>query len=270
MNGTIHLIQSLKGLWKRLLLLAVIIFLFVMMFTLLGASTHIQTEMLEDLQDVPPVVQKIMGQGFMEAMLKYGIISVGYIHPFMFILFITFIFSVYWQVINSELASGTIGFTLSRAISRKRLHFNAAILTYTGLAFLALTAFFAVWLGITLFHQGKMETAPFLSLSFNIYLLMIFIAGYISLFSAFAETGKSFFTYGGLFLFLLYLLDMAANLWEPLGLLSPLNPFNYYNPMRILTGFRPALGESLGILAVSAIMFTISAFLFNRRDLPSG
>ena len=270
MNGLLHLKQSLKGIWKKMLLVGLALFIFEMLFALVAASAKIQTKFLRDMKEAPAVAQKILGEGFMEAVLKYGLISFGYIHPFMFTLFILFIFLTFWQVLTSEITSGTIGFTLSRPISRKRIYLNLAVVVYSGLGFLVSVAFLATASGILLFHGSKLSPAPFVSLSWNLYLLMIFIAGYISLFSSFSDSGKTFFTYSSISLFLFYILDLAANLWKPLGIVSPINPFSYYNPMKILTGFRMSFSQSITILTISALMFIASALIFNRRDLPSG
>ncbi len=270
MNGLIHLKQSLKGLLKKLLLLCLILFLFEVLFSLLASSAQIKAEMLKDMKDVPPVVQKIMGEGFMEAVLKYGLITFGFIHPFLYLIFILFIFAAFWQVLTSEITSGTIGFTLSRPISRKRLFINAAILTYSGLAVLALVSYLSTTVGIVLFQDSNLSLAPFISLAWNLYLLMIFIAGYIALFASFTESAKSLFTYASLLLFLFYILDLAAALWSPLKLLSPINPFSYYDPMKLLIGARLSLSQSVMIAAISTIMFAVSTWIFTRRDLPSG
>ena len=270
MNGMNHLKQSIKGVWKRILLIGLALFLFEMIFPLLATSTNIKTEMLKDLKDAPAVAQKILGEGFMEAVLKYGIITFGFIHPFMFTLFILYIFSAFWQVLTAEITSGTIGFTLSRPISRKRIFLNLAVVVYCGLAILIVFSLLSTTLGVVIFQGGELSLTPFISLGWNLYLLMIFIAGYIALFSSFSDSGKKFFTYSSIMLFLFYILDLLTNLWQPLKIVAPINPFSYYSPMKILVGFRISFSQSLSILTVSAVMFIISALIFNRRDLPSG
>ncbi|MCK4764113.1 MAG: ABC transporter permease subunit [Candidatus Aminicenantes bacterium] len=270
MNGAVHLKQSLKDIWKKMLLMGAALYLFEMLFALLATSAKIQTEMLRDVKEAPAALQKLVGEGFMDAILKYGLITFGYIHPLMFTLFILFIFTAFRQVLAAEIVSGTIGFTLSRPISRKRIYLNLAIIVYAGLAFLALVVFLSTASGIALFHGGKLSPGHFVSLSWNLYLLMVFCAGYIALFSYFTDSGKNFYTYSTVFLFLCYILDMAANLWSPLKFLAPINPFSYYQPMKILTGSRVDFTQSVIILLISGIMFFISALLFNRRDLPNG
>lgn len=269
-SGFVHLKQSIKGAWKKVLLIGLALFSFEMLFSLLAMSTHIQAEMLKKMQEGPAAAQKVLGEGFMDAIVKYGVITFGYIHPFLFMLFISFIFAVCWQLVSAEVANGSIGFTLSRPISRKKIFFNLALVIYLGLGFLALVTFSSTALGISIFLGGKLSLTPFISLVWNLYLLMIFIAGYITLFASFSDSGKKFFTYPGVLLFLFYILDLAANLWRPLEIISPINPFSYYNPMKILIGSRIGFMQSFMILAISGVMFVISAFIFNRRDLPSG
>jgi len=270
MIGNIHLKQSVKGIWKKSLLLCAALFLFEMLFAVLSTSVVIQKSILRDMNDIPAVAQKMMGKGVVESMLKYGLIAVGYVHPFMLIIFILFIFIAASQMITSEIGSGTIGFTLSKPVSRKRLYLNFGIIVYLGTALLALSTYLSSLLGVLLFHSQKLPKEPFAHLAWNLFLLMIFAAGYIAVFAAVSDSGKKLFTYGGTTLFAFYILTFAAPLWKPLEYVSPVSPFSYYKPMALLIGGRIDLTTSLAIIAVSMVMFGIGAIIFNRRDISSG
>ena len=270
MIGMIHLKQILKSLWVKLLLLCLGLFVFESLFTILGTSAQIYQGMLKDMKDVPPMVEKMMGEGFIEAILRYGIIAIGYMHPFMMVLFILTIFITVSHVITSEISSGAIGFTLSKPVSRKRIYVNLGIVIYIGLAFQALFAYSASALGVVLFHSERLSTAPFATLTWNLFLIMIFIAGYISIFAAFSDSGKVLFTLGGVTLLVFYLLNAAAPLWKPLNYLLPINPFHYYNPMAIFVGSKVSTGTSILIIFVSLAMFTAGGWIFSRRDIACG
>ena len=270
MIGNIHLSQSLKGIFLKLWLLCGTLFTFEMLFVILGTSAQIYQGIMKDMDDIPPIVEKMFGKEFLGAIVQYGIIAFGYIHPFMYIPFIVFLFITASQMVTSEISSGAIGFTLSKPVSRKRIYVNMAITSYLGLGLLALFAYGSSALGIVLFHGEKLSTAPFGELAWNLFLLMAFIAGYIAIFAAVSDTGKVLFTSGGIVLFVFYILGMAAPLWKPLKLLAPINPFSYYSPMAILAGGRVGVTKSVSLLVISIFMFIIGGWLFSRRDLASG
>lgn len=270
MIGNVHLKQSIKGVWKKLALLCLLLFFFEFMFSYLGTSSYVQSDIVKDLKDMPPMVEKMMGKGFFEAMLKYGIISIGYIHPFMMAAFILFVFLTVSQVLTSEISSGTIGFTLSKPVSRMRLFFNMGVIIYVGLGLLAFSAYLSSALGIELFHAERLSAGPFASLAWNLYIIMIFIAGYVVMLAAISDTGKMLFTWGGGTFFFLYLLNMATPLWQPLKYTSFFNPFSYYNAFGVLMGIRLSLSTSISIFISSLIMFGVGAFVFSRRDIPAG
>ena len=270
MIGNIHLRQSVKGLWLKTLLLGAALFIFEMLFILLGTSAQIKESMLKKMDDIPPMVEKMFGKGFVEVMLKYGIVAIGYIHPFMLLAFIIFIFMTIFQVVTSEINSGAIGFTLSKPLSRKRIYFNMAIIIYLGLGFLALFTFLSSFLGIKIFLGQAFSTGPFASLAWNLYLVMLLAAGYIVIFASISDTGKMFFTLGGIVLFVFYILSFASPLWKPLSIFDPINPFSYYKPMEILIGSRIGFGKSLTLIGISGVMFAAAAWVFNRRDISSG
>ena len=269
-TGNIHLRQAIKGLWLKTLLLGAALFIFEMLFILLGTSAQIKESMLKKMTDVPPLAEKMLGKGFMEAIFKYGLIAIGYIHPFMLVIFILFIFIAISQVLTSEINSGTIGFTLSQPISRKRIFFNLAVIIYIGLGFLALSAFLSSFLGITLFHGESLSADPFASLAWNLYLVMVVIAGYIIIFASISDSGKKLFTIGGIVLLVFYILSLAAPLWQPLLFFDPVNPFAYYKPMELLIGGRIGFAKSLTLMGISGLMFAAAAWVFHRRDIASG
>jgi ABC-type transport system involved in multi-copper enzyme maturation permease subunit len=270
MIGNIHLRQSVKGLWVKTFLLGAALFIFEMLFILLGTSAQIKESMLKKMADIPPMVEKMFGKGFVEVMFKYGIIAIGYIHPFMLLAFIIFIFMTISQMVTSEINSGTIGFTLSKPLSRKRIYLNMAIIIYLGLGFLVLSTFLSAFLGIKIFLGQALSTGPFATLAWNLYLVMLLIAGYTAIFASISDSGKKFFTLGGIVLLMFYILSFAAPLWKPLSIFNPVNPFAYYQPMEILIGSRIGFGKSLTLIGISGLMFAAAAHVFNRRDISCG
>lgn len=270
MSGNIHLKQSVKGLWLKTLLLGAALFIFEMLFIVFSTSAQIKESMLKRMNEIPPMVEKMFGKGFIEAMFKYGIIALGYIHPFMLVIFILFIFITISRMVTSEISSGTIGFTLSKPLSRKRIYFNMVIIIYLGLGLLTLSTFLSSFLGIKIFLDQALSTGPFASLAWNLYLVMLLIAGYIVIFASISDSGKMLFTLGGIVLLVFYILSFAAPLWKPLTVLDPMNPFAYYKPMEILIGSRIGFSKSLTLIGVSGMMFAAAAWVFNRRDISSG
>lgn len=270
MIGNIHLWQSFKGIWVKLLLLCLALFAFEMLFSILGTSEHIYEEIMKDMEDIPPVVEKMFGKEFIAGIIKYGIIAFGFIHPFMMVLFILVIFIAASQMVTSEITGGSIGFILSKPVSRKRIYVNLAIVIYTGLALQGFFVYASSALGIALFHSERLSAEPFAALAWNLFLLMIFIAGYIAVFAAVSDTGKALFTWGGVTLFVFYILNTAEPLWQPLKYLAPVNPFSYYKPMTILMGGRIGLGQSLTLIGVSLVMFAVGGWIFSRRDIAGG
>ncbi|MCP5103270.1 MAG: ABC transporter permease subunit [bacterium] len=270
MIGNIHLGQSLKGIWVKLLLLCVALFVFQMLFSILGTSEQIYQGIMRDMDDIPPIVEKMFGKDFVAGIVKYGIIAFGYLHPFTMVVFILIVFIAASQMVTSEITGGSIGFILSKPVSRKRIYVNLAIVIYISLALQALFVYASSALGVTLFHGERLSTEPFAALVWNLFLLMVFIAGYIAIFAAVSDTGKALFTWGGVTLLVFYILNTAAPLWQPLKYLAPINPFSYYNPMPILMGSRVGLVQSLTIIGVSLIMFAVGGWIFSRRDIAGG
>jgi len=270
MGGNIHLKHSLKALWKKILLMGAVLFIFEFLFALTAKSARIKADMVRDLDNMPPMVEKMFGQGFAEVVLKYGIVTFGYLHPFIFIPFIVVMFMSISQMLTSDVGSGAIGFLLSRQLSRRRIFANMGIVIWSGTAILAASVFLASYLGIVFFLDTPIAVASFVNLSWNLFLIMLLISGYTVVFAAISDSGKKLFTYAGVAILFFYLAALAAPLWRPLEVLNPINPFYYYQPIPLLMGQRIAFGTAMTLMVASGALYGIAAQLFSRRDISSG
>lgn len=269
MEGRVHLFYICRKLMKAFVLLCLAAFLFEMLFPLMSGIAKVKMQMMGDMQRQQPEIMRMMGRDFYDAMMDYGFIVFGYIHPFLLVFLILYIFSAVSQVLTSEISSGSIGFILSRPLSRKRIYINLGIVVYMGLALMSLAALGGTYFGMWLFNVGG-KIPPFFSIVINLYVLMLFIAGYIALFAAKSDTSKSLFIPSGIILFVFYAVDLISGIWEPLEYISPINPFSYYKPIELLIGQRLDVIAGIAIPAVSILMFWLGARIFSRRDLPSG
>lgn len=270
MIGNIHLNRSVKGVWKKALLLAIVLFVFELLFVLTARSANIKADMIRDLDRMPPLMEKMLGQGFVDVIVKYGILTFGFVHPFTFIPFMLLMFLAISQMLTADITSGAIGFLLSRPLSRRRIFFNMAVVIWTGLALLSLALFLAPYLGILFFLEQHLTVAPFVNLSVNLYVVMLLISGYIAVFAAISDSGKKLFTYSGVMVLLFYLMELAAPLWRPLQWVAPVNPFHYYRPVELLMGQRIDAATAAILVLASAALYVIAAQLFHRRDISSG
>ena len=270
MGGNIHLNHSIRALWKKTILLGVVLFVFELLFVLTAQSASIKADMVTDLDRMPPVVEKMLGQGFGEVILKYGILTFGFIHPFTFVPFILLIFIAISQMLTSDLSSGGIGFLLSRPLSRRRIFFNMGVVIWAGLALLAFFLFLAPYFGILFFLKQPLAAAPFVNLAGNLFVMMLLVSGYIAVFAAISDSGKKLFTYSGVVILLFYFIELAAPLWKPLEWLAPVDPFSYYRPIPLLMGQRIEGLTAASLVMASAALYIIAAQLFHRRDISSG
>ena len=135
---------------------------------------------------------------------------------------------------------------------------------------MALSTYLSSYLGIKIFLGQQLSTDPFSSLAWNLFLVMVLIAGYIVMFASISDSSKMLFTIGGIVLLVFYILSLAAPMWKPLTIFNPVNPFFYYNPMELLIGARIGFGKSLTLIGVSVVLFTAAGWFFSRRDIASG
>ncbi len=270
MNWNVHLFHALRGLWKKAAIIAIALILFQFVFVLLASSTSIKTSIIDDIHEVPDSMKKVMGKGFIESMIKYGVVAVGYIHPFVYFLYIIFIVLAVSFMITSEVTTGTIGFLLSKPVSRERIFFNMFLVVFCGLVFLTLCSYLATVIGVEIFTSGKMPAKPFFPITVNLFLMMFFVSGYVALITAFSNTSRKMYTRAAVILSAFYLVDWLSPLWTFLSFTDRINPFSYYKPLEILAGGRIDLTTGIAIFVVSLLMYFAGMKIFNRRDIFSG
>lgn len=220
------------------------------------------------VRQMPLPAQQFFGEQLVARLSVGGAIAFGYEHPFVLVTFALVAVVLPSRHLAGAVDNGTMELLLAFPLRRSAVAFTLWL--GTGLALLGLTlgCGLGTGLGMLLYPAARdVAAATLLRLGLELWLLMLAVASYTLLLSAFGrEGGKAGLRAAGLTLFF-YFLDFAAGLWTAVGALAPLGLFHYYEPQRLMTGAAGWANDA--VLAAFALACALPAVVhFHRRDLP--
>ncbi len=170
------------------------------------------------------------------------------------------------SAIAGEIEKGTIEILLSQPLSRLKLYFGRYL---SGLLMLVLFTIFSIFaiFPIASLYDISLKTSHFLNFSILAFLfgLSIFSIG-MFLSSVFSDRGKVFFI-AGLFLVLMYVLNIIAAIRESLTDLKYASFFFYFNPSLALIYNKIDDYSYVVFLSVIVVFTLLGAIIFSKRDI---
>lgn len=233
---------------------------------------------------VAPAFKAIMG-GDLEALLgklsQTSIGAVAYLHPVTLIILLAYAVMLPSGLLVGQIDRGTIEFTLSTPLSRRKLIFTTILAGCMGGALLIL----AMLAGTAIGRHFTTLTDPYhfhriVICAVNLYAVYLVAFAISTVFSSFTRV-RSYAVGWPLGLGLIvYLLHFLAEWWQWVKKISFLGPIHYYHPIRIATeGYNPIThtfdpahtfdptNNIIALIAAAAVLFAIAAYGFSRRDI---
>lgn len=170
------------------------------------------------------------------------------------------------SALAGEIEKGTIEILLSQPISRLKLYFGRYL---SGFLMLVFFTFFSIFAAIPIagLYDISVKTSHFFNFSILAFLfaLSIYSLG-MFLSSIFSDRGKVFFI-SGLFLVLMYVLNIVASIKESLADLKYASFFYYFNPSQALIYNKIDDYSYLIFLSVIVVFTILGAVVFSKRDI---
>jgi ABC-2 type transport system permease protein len=220
-------------------------------------------------QSLPPFLQRVLSSAGLQGGDLVSLISVGYVHPLVLVLFMAYAVAVPTGLLVGELESGSMELILSRAVTRTQVFVCAAIPTVAGMFLLTQVMFLGTLAGAALAgFEEPLPLAGFYQLSLNGGLLAVTAATMALFVSAFSRERGTAVGLTLAYLVFDYLLNIVSTWWPPLAQLQPFSLFHYINSREVLTqpGWPVDDMVVLGVVALTAL--ALGWIVWRRRDLP--
>jgi ABC-2 type transport system permease protein len=253
----------------RMLLLALCAGTFVLEVMIVRFGAQIESGLgMETLvrQFMPAELQQVFGSQL--GLLSFaGLVGFGFQHPITLAAAVAFVLAV-CTIPSAERESGLLDLILSRPLPRARYLAAILLLLLTGAVLLPLALLTGASVGLRITElPAQVSASRYLPAAAGLACLLLAVGGTTLLLAARARRrGKAAAQATGLFL-ALYWLELLAELWEPLRVLSRLSPFQYFRPMEsVVTGVTP-WREMAVLAAVFLVTAALALLRFRRQDL---
>jgi ABC-2 type transport system permease protein len=277
------------------------------LFLGLASAQKISPDQVEKILFEGPgkVMRTLMGGENIALNRAMDMLSVGYVHPTMQMLFCIWAIGRAAGAIVGEIDRGTMELLLAQPLPRSRVILANFLVDVVVIPALCLSMWSGTWLGsfvvgpievsakelevlpfkVTVDAETlKIDPAAFGPALWNVGALLFAISGYTIWLSARGRFRSRTLGVAVLITLLQFLINVLGQLWDPVALLRPFTVFFYYQPQQIVLKHQwsvdlgtawndgqPWLSVNVLVLLflVGAVGYIMAWRTFTRRDLPA-
>lgn len=215
---------------------------------------------------VPQQFKAFLGDEGLGFLTPLSMVTIGYTHPFIYVLFTAFAAIVIHHEISSPLTTGIMEFTMARPVPRTVYIFTVFLFLVFGLLILGLCLVVSTYISLLLFKIHSSLT-PFLPIVLNLVCLFFLLGNIFLLIGVMVKSSMKASGYIIGISLGLYLFEYLGRSIKLIGYTSVVNPFHYYRPQLILSENIFPTGNILLLLAGGLIFFALSLYKFKKRDI---
>jgi ABC-2 type transport system permease protein len=252
---------------KLILFMAIGSFLFVILTAWIFPMMNME-EMNQLLKMLPKGFLKAFG---METGIQNlnGLLATKHYSMIYIILLIIYSVQTATQLVAHLVDRGSMGYLLSTPISRLKIIITQAVFLLTGLFFICLLNTLGGILGNAWFlKKSSLNLATFLELNTVGFLLFTVICGYSLLFSCLFNDERRALSFSTGLTIIFFSLDLLGKMDGSLEWIRKISIFSTFEPSKIIQGSVELIPIYTGLLIAATILFSISFWVFKRKDLP--
>ena len=252
------------------LLIATVIFSFqVAVCAMVHDNENVQA-LLSLLKVLPSFIQNMLGGARLMGGDVVALISIGYLHPLVLILFMVYAVATPTGLLVGEIQQGSMEMILGRAVSKSQVYWCAVLPTIGGMFLLTQCMFLGTVAGTSLFDFGeRIPLDGFYRLCINAGMLAITVSTIALFVSSWCGDRTFAVTITVTYLVFDYFLSIVSMWWPPMESFRKLSLFNYVNGPGIFRDQAWPVVEMLVLTAVSVTMIGAGWIIWTRRDLPA-
>lgn len=217
---------------------------------------------------MPGFMQRGLGQQALLLATFKGTVAFGYFHP-VIVLFVT-ILAVYFATEPAhDVESGRVDLLLARAVPRHRLITRSLLLSAGSVVAMVSLMAAGTWAGLSAFGAGMNgpDAATVLALIAHLTAVAWWCGALGLAVAAGARRWTTAFSLVALATVVLYFVDFLAIAWPRVRAIAWISPFDYFPAIPILGGTAPAWRNLVVLWSVTAVLYVVAYWRFQRRDL---
>jgi ABC-type transport system involved in multi-copper enzyme maturation permease subunit len=215
---------------------------------------------------VPPQFKAFLGDEGLGFLTPLSMVTIGYTHPFIYVLFTAFPAVVVHREISSSIFTGIMEFSLARPVSRTVYLLTVFIFMVFGLIILGLCLIVSTYISLLLFGISS-DLTPFLLIVINLVCLFFLLGNLFLMVGVWLKSNTKVTGYIIGIALGVYLFEYLGRSIKLIGYTSVINPFHYYRPQTILSESIFPTGDLVLLIAVGLVFFALALYKFKLRDI---
>ena len=253
--------------------LFVFVFVMIGLFQVLILTLVIGADLLGMIElfmsQLPPQVQRLLGDQIRAQFSVEGAVAFGYLHPMVQALLIIVAIVLPTRHVAGEIEKGTLELLFSLPVKRSAV--VVSLWLFSGMALLGLVIGGWIGSGVGLWLFPEARGVPVWGIAkagISLWLLLFAISSYTLLFSAYArESGPATLRAAGLTL-LFFFLNIMVLVWPTIDFMKYFTLFHYHRPQQLMMD-EPLLGLNVAVpVLVILVCGALAVRQVKRRDIP--
>ncbi len=256
--------KSIKDKWKTTLFYITGVCSYILMLTAIYPSFKNMKGIEELGKSYPKEILKLFGASEINIADFSNYVTIEFLSLIAVIIVGAYVFSFARSIISGELKDGTLELLLSQPVERWKVISTQVIIMLAGIISIIVSIVVSVFIFGTAFKLSVSYSgfAAYIPVAFSFFFC---IGGYTLLLTAIFPKRGTIAAIG--LTLVLYMINFAANVAEPIQGLRFLSIFNYYDPAHVLKTGTPPAADIAVLLAVGVLCYTAATIKFERMNI---
>ena len=262
-NSTLYK-REMKGSIRLLIIFAAIITMYVTI--IISMYNPKMQETLKNFEEIMPELMAAVGMTTTSSSLIGFMIS--YLYGFILLVF-PMVFCIFRanSLIAKYVDSGSMVCLVASPVKRKTIAITQISALLSGIVILLSYSTILELIACKYYFPGKLVTSDLLLINTGLLCLQLFIGSVCFICSCIFSDTKYSIGFGAGIPALMYIVQMLANTGEKADKLKYCSFFTLYDPTKLLEGTTASIIGIIVLLGGAIILYTLGAWIFNRKDL---
>lgn len=221
------------------------------------------------LTQLPEMMRGFMQESIFGIFTMDGAAAFGFNHPLVLALLVISAVSVPVSQVTREVESGTLELLLAHPLKRRNLIASLWVAGCLMLLLIILGGLIGSLGALYIYHElTPLVFQRVLLIGVNLWLLILLIFSYTLLIAVSGKPGLKAGNIGAVVTLVFYLVFFLSQIWEKIQFTRTFNIFNYFEPQKLIAGQADFILDAVVLGTLIVTCFVLSAWQFNRRDIP--
>jgi ABC-type transport system involved in multi-copper enzyme maturation permease subunit len=221
------------------------------------------------IKQLPPQLQAIFNEEFINRFSINGAAAFGYNHPMVLSILGIAAITIPARHLAGEAENGNLEILLAHPFRREYYFISLWCASAMAIFFIILGGWSGSFMALILKQQFRLAImGNLLKIGVNLWLLFLLILSYSITISSFGREGNKSGLVAAAITIFFYLLYFVSTIWEEIQFSKNFNIFHYYQPQKLMFGQRSFWLNALVLFILISILFLLAKKQTVKRDIP--